>query len=330
MKAARVVAAPGGGHLEILELPVPQPGPGQVLVKVMASGLNRGEINIVRRAVSGPHLPAGVEFAGTVAALGDGVTGWKVGDRVVGHGNGGQAEYTVAAAGALLALPASVGWIAAAAFPNVAITAHDALVTNGAMLTGARVLVNAASSGIGLAAMYIARALGASLIVGTTRSPAKVAPLQALGFEHILDVSQEGARQRVADLTEGKGVDIVIDSVGAPAFAENLDMLAIKGRLVNIGRMGGALAEIDLEKLWLKRLHLIGVTFRTRTEAERIACIQDCGRDLLPHLAAGRLDLPVDTVYPLEQIGAAHAYMAKDRHVGKIVIAVDPAAAAGA
>jgi NADPH2:quinone reductase len=324
MRAVRIVPGPDGGRLEIQDLPIPQPGPGQVLVRVAASGLNRGEINQVRKAVSGNPLPVGVEFAGRIAAVGTGVSSWREGDAVMGHGNGGQAEYVVAAGGALMAVPPGMSWTDAAAFPNVFITAHDALVTNGEFRAGETVLVNAASSGIGLAAIQIAAALGAAQVFASSRSPEKVRRLAEYGVTHAIDLSSQDPLQAVLEATGGRGVDIIVDSVGGTVFETNLKSLAVKGRLVNIGRLGSSTATIDLDALWLKRLKLIGVTFRTRTEEERLACITACARDLLPSLNAGKLRLPIDRCFRLDEVAAAHDYMRTDRHFGKIVITIDP------
>jgi NADPH:quinone reductase len=322
MQAVRIVPGAEGGRLEIQELPRPVPGPGQVLVQVMAAGLNRGEINQVKRAVSGPPLPAGVEFAGVVAAASADVRGWREGDRVMGHGAGGQAEFVLAAPRALLPVPRALSWIQAAAFPNVFITAHDALVTNGEFRAGESVLVNAASSGIGLAAIQIAAQLGAKEIFATTRSAQKAARLSEFGATRALDMSKDDPLEAVKAATDGRGVDVIIDCIGGTVFEANLKCLAVKGRLVNVGRLGSTSAKIDLEALWLKRLKLIGVTFRTRTEEERLACVEACARDMLPLLQAQRIKLPVDRTFSMQQIVQAHEYMQSDRHFGKIVLVV--------
>ncbi|EHP39836.1 zinc-containing alcohol dehydrogenase superfamily protein [Cupriavidus basilensis OR16] len=261
MKAVQIFPGSEGGRLQIVDVPTPVPADGEVLVRVRASGLNRGEINMVRRARSGVPITAGVEFAGEVAALGAGVQDWQPGDRVVGHGSGGQAEYVVANPLALMRIPNALPWTKAAAFPNVFITAHDALVTNGQLKRGETVLVNAASSGIGLAAIQIAKALGAGMVIATSRSAAKIQKLKQLGVEHAIDISKQGQVEAVMALTGNRGVDIIIDSVGGTVFEANLDSLAVQGRLINIGRLGSSTATINLEQLWLKRLKLIGVTF---------------------------------------------------------------------
>ncbi|UGQ44469.1 zinc-binding dehydrogenase [Rhodococcus aetherivorans] len=226
---------------------------------------------------------------------------------------------------ALIPVPDTISWVQAAAFPNVFVTAHDALITNARMRPGETVLVNAASSGIGLAAIRIAQAMGAGRIVATTRSDDKAERLKALGLDCVVNVSVHDQVAEVLAATDGAGVDVIIDSVGGTVFEANLECLAVQGRLVNIGRLGSATASIDLNTLWLKRLHLIGVTFRTRAEAERLECVQAAARDLMAPLAAGLLNMPIDRTYPIEDIAAGHEYMTTDRHFGKIVLLVDPA-----
>ncbi len=323
MKAVRIVPGAAGGSLVIHEVPTPAPRAGEVLVRVMASGLNRGEINLVRNARSGDPKPAGVEFAGVVAQVGAGVVNVCEGDRVMGHGPGGQAEYVVADARAVMPVPQGLSWVEAAAFPNVFITAHDALVTNGRFKAGDTVLVNAASSGIGLAAIQIAAKLGAKQVLATSRSADKAARLREYGVDCPIDLSSQDQLEMVHAATGGRGVDVIVDSVGGTVFETNLRCLAVQGRLVNLGRMGSSTAQIDLTELWLKRLHLIGVTFRTRTEEERLACIEACARDVLPLLAEGRIKLPVERVYAMDELAQAHAYMETNQHFGKLVLALD-------
>ncbi|CAE6828904.1 Phthiocerol synthesis polyketide synthase type I PpsC [Paraburkholderia aspalathi] len=322
MKAVRVVPTPQGGKVEVQDIPVPQVGAGQVLVRVRAAGLNRGEINQARELRSGNTITAGVELAGEVAQVGEGVTGWREGDRVMGHGKGCQAEYVVLDPLALMPVPENLSWVDAAAFPNVFITAHDAVVTNGELRKGESILVNGASGGVAMAAIQIASLLGAKPVIATSRSAVKLDKLSQFGVDVGIDSSRESQLEVVMAATDKRGVDVIIDTVGGPVFEANMDSLAVKGRLVNIARLGSATAQIDLGKLWLKRLKLIGVTFRTRTEQERLECIQVCARDLLPFLEAGRIRLPIDRTFAIDEIAEAHAYMQLDQHVGKIVLTV--------
>jgi NADPH2:quinone reductase len=323
MTAVRVVPHADGGKIEIQDIPAPVAGPGQVLVRVHASGLNRGEITQARDRRSGAPITTGVEFAGEVAAVGPGAKGWREGDRVMGHGKECQAEYVLSDPQALMAVPGNVSWIEAASFPNAFVTAHDAVITNGQLRAGESVLVNAASGGVAWASLQIASLWEAKPVMAMSRSAEKLAKLDGYGVEVFIDSSRDKVVDKVKEATAGRGVDLIVDMVGGPVFESNVQSLAVAGRLVNIARLGGAKAEIDLEQLWLKRLKLIGVTFRTRTEQERLACIQACARDMLPWLEAGRIRWAIDRTYRLDDIHAAHAYMMKAQHFGKIVLTIN-------
>jgi NADPH2:quinone reductase len=323
MKAVRVIPHPEGGRIEIQDIAVPAAGPGQVLVRVRASGLNRGEITQAHDRRSGEPITVGVEFAGEIAAVGAGVRGWKEGDRVMGHGRECQAQYVVADALAIMPIPASLGWIEAASFPNAFVTAHDAVVTNGQLKKGESVLVNAASGGVAWAALQIASLSGAKPVMATSRSAAKLDKLYEYGVDVGIDTSKESLLDGILRATDKRGVDLIVDMVGGPVFEDNVKGLAVGGRLVNIARLGGATAQIDLSLLWLKRLKLIGVTFRTRSEQERLACVQACARDVLPWLQEGRIRWAIHRTFPLDEIHAAHAYMMRGEHSGKIVLTLD-------
>ncbi|MDI3389155.1 zinc-binding dehydrogenase [Streptomyces sp. B-S-A8] len=320
MRAVRIRPTPDGGVPVVVDLPDPTPGPGQVLVRVRASSLNRGELLQASRVKDGDPVPTGVELAGEIAALGEGVTGWQPGDAVAAHGTGTQAELVVVSAGALMRKPDSSSWAEAGSFLNAFMTAHDALVTNGRMAPGECVLVNAATGGVGLAAVQLARALGAGTVIATTTSAAKARTLYEQGAHHVIDVCAQDQVAAVAEITRDRGVDVIVDSVGGTVFDDNLTSLAVRGRLVQVGRMGSARAEIDLAQLWRKRLNLIGVTFATRTEEERLACIRAAERDL-SDLWEQRVVVPVvDRDFPLEDIGAAYDHMSKSGHTGKIAL----------
>jgi NADPH:quinone reductase len=323
MRAVRAIPHPDGGRIEIQDIPVPEVRAGQVLVRVRASGLNRGEITQARDRVSGEPITVGVEFAGEIAAVGDGVARWKEGDRVMGHGRECQAQFVLADPLALMPMPDGLGWTEAASFPNAFVTAHDAVITNGQLKKGESILVNAASGGVAWAALQIAHLWGAKPVIATSRSAAKLDKVFDYGVDVGIDTSKESLLEGIMRATDKRGVDVIIDMVGGAVFEDNVKGLAVGGRLVNIARLGGQAAQIDLGQLWLKRLKLIGVTFRTRSEQERLACVQACAHDVMPWLNEGRIRWAIDRTFPLESIHAAHEYMLKAQHTGKIVLTVE-------
>lgn len=322
MKAVMIVPTPQGGQIGVQEIPDPKPAAGEVLVRVHAAGLNRGEIMGRKALKSGAPQQNGIEFAGEVIALGSDARGVKTGDRVMGHWRGGQAELVAIDPRLLVKIPDRLSWIEAAAWLNVFVTAHDAMVTNAGLKRGESVLINAASSGIGVASLQIARLLGATPVVGTSRTQGKLAALKAYGLEAGVDASRQGWPEAVLQATGGKGVDVVIDSVGADVLAGNLRCMALRGRLVSVGRLGDQRGEVDLDRVAAQRLKIIGVTFRTRSLEERIACVQACARDLLEPLARGDINPVVDRTFPFEEIAKAHDTMETNSHIGKIVLTI--------
>ncbi len=324
MKAVRVLPSADSGRLEVQDIPVPKPGPNEVLVRVRASGINFGEIKYMREHRAGNPMTAGVEFAGEVVSVGDQVSDRCEGDRVMGHGRGCHAQYVVAAPLALMPLPADVSWIDAAAFPNVFITAHDALVSNGELKAGESVFINGASGGVGMAAIMTASALGAKPVIASSRSAEKLERLASYGVDVGINASNESQVEAIMAATDGRGVDVIIDTIGGTVFEDHIRSLAVKGRLVNIARLGGAsTAQVDINLLWLNRLKLMGVTFRTRSEQERIECVQACARDLLPFFREGKLRLPIHQTFAMDSIGEAYASIARSQHMGKIVLVAD-------
>ena len=324
MKALFVVPGPEGGVYEFREIPVPTPEPGQVLVAVRAAGTNRGEL-LARPLLRSDNpaatpMRAGIEFAGEIVALGAGVSGWKPGDRIMARGTGGYAEYAVAHQRALMQVPEGMAWAEAAAIPNVFVTAHDAIVSNAAVKPGESVLVTAGSSGVGTAAIQIARYIGARPVLATTRAAAKGGVLRTLGAHEIVDTSQAGWTEAVMTATGQRGVDAIIDQVGGPMLADNIRVLAIQGRLVSVGRNAGRVGDCDLDEVARKRASIIGVTFRTRTLEEALVCSERFATHLLGAFATGALKPVLDRTFPLAQIADAHAYMLSDAQVGKIVV----------
>lgn len=328
MRAAVLVPDEAGGTMVVRDLPVPEPGAGDVLVRVRATALNRGELLQRRRGrqapppADAPARPGGIEFAGEVERLGPGVAGVSPGDRVMGRAPASYAEFVVVDQRELMPVPAGLSWEEAAAIPNVFVTAHDAIVTNGRLQPGESVLVNAASSGVGTAAIQIAKLLGATPVIGSSGSAAKLERLRPLGMDVGINYREGDVVARVMEATGGTGVNLIIDNVGGTVLGENLQCMALQGRLVSVGRTAAETGELDMDLLAYKRLHLIGVTFRTRTREEAIACSRRFAEHLLPAFADGRLRPVVDRVFPLEEIAAAQDYMESNAHVGKIVLRV--------
>ena len=326
MKALFIVPGPEGGVYEFREILIPTPEPGQVLVAVRAAGTNRGEL-IARPLLRSDNpaakpMRAGIEFAGEIVALGDGVSGWTPGDRIMARGTGGYAEYVAVPQRALMRVPEGMSWAEAAAIPNVFVTAHDAIVSNAAVKPGESVMVTAGSSGVGTAAIQIARHLGAHPVLATTRSAAKGGVLRTLGAHEVIDTSQADWTEAVITATGQRGVDAIIDQVGGPMLAENIRVLALKGRLVSVGRNAGRVGGCDLDEVARKRVSIIGVTFRTRTAEEALVCSERFAADLLSAFTTDTLKPVLDRTFPLERIADAHAYMLSDVQIGKIVVMI--------
>ena len=322
MQAVVFVPHAGGGLAEVREVTAPEVKAGQVLVRVRAAGVNRGELSALKNLVKGTPQPSGIEFAGEIVECAPDVASFRPGDRVMGHWRAGQAEYVAADHRVLMRIPEEVDWITAGAFINSFTTAHNAIVTNGLLSAGKSVLINAASSGIGVAAIQIAKLFEAAPIIASSGSAAKLKQLAPLGVDVCIDTAQGNFADAVLKATGGRGVDLIIDNLGAPVLAENLRCMALEGRLISVGRMGGKMAEVDLDLVALRRLKLIGVTFRTRTDDERAQCVQAAASDLLPALAAGRIRPLIDQVFPMSAIREAHARMESNQQVGKIVLEI--------
>ena len=322
MQSLVMVPAPEGGYFKMMDSPCPVPGEDEVLVQVSAVALNRGELVMLERMRTGVPVIGGIEFAGTVVKS-PADCQWKPGDRVVGHGRSAYAEFVCVHPSRLMHLPDALTFAEGAAVPNVFMTAHDALVTNGCMLAGESVLVNAGSSGIGTAATQIAAWLGADQIIATSRTSEKWERIKHLGATHLLATADGNIAQRVKGITKGRGVDIVIDCLGGPGLQEHLNSMALCGRLINVGRLVGPEALIDLDYLALHRLRVIGVTFRTRTEAETQACFHAFANDLFPGFESGALRPVVDSVFGFDEFGLAFERLRGGDHVGKISMTFD-------
>jgi NADPH2:quinone reductase len=322
MKAS-VVGAQG---LEIREIPAPEPGPDDVLVRVRAAGLNRAELAMAEGhwhgPKSGPGSVIGLEWSGEVAAVGRAVSGIRPGDRVMCSGNGGYAEYAVTDWGRVAPIPAGMSFEQAATLPLALQTMHDAVVTHGLLARGQAVLIQGASSGVGLMGLQIARHVGARLVIGTSTNPDRRARLAEFGADLALDSQREDWPDEVLTATGGAGVDLTVDQVSGALANQNMRATAILGRIVNVGRLGGTTGPFDFDLHALRRITYVGVTFRTRSIEEVREINRRTRADLGDAVAAGTLRLPIDRTFTLDEAAAAQARMRSNQHFGKIVLLV--------
>lgn len=315
---------PGGPEVLALgSLEIRAPGPDEVRVAVAAAGLNRADL--VQRAgfyPAPPGVPAdvpGLEYAGTVEAVGEGVESWSVGDEVMGIvGGGAMATHLVVHKGEVLPVPRGMTLVRAAAIPEVFITAWDAVVLQGGLRRGDTLLVHAVASGVGTAAIQLARLHGAKAI-GTTRSAEKIDAVGELGCEEVVVVEGGTFREAVRDLTHG-GVDVILDPVGGSYAEDNAKVLARGGRWVLIGLLGGAVADLPLAPLLSRRGRLIGSVLRSRPLEEKIVLAKRFTREVLPAFETGALKPVVHAVMPMTDVVEAHRLMAGDGTIGKIVL----------
>jgi NADPH2:quinone reductase len=323
---AVVITRPGGPEvLAIQEVETPEPLADQVRVRVRAAGLNRADLSQREGKYPPPpgspeHIP-GLEFAGEVDAIGPLVRAWKPGQRVMGiTGGGGQAEYLVVHEGMLVEIPENLDYIQAAAIPEVFMTAHDALFTQGGLQMGERVLIHAAGSGVGTAAIQLARSVGAT-VFGTSRTANKLERARLLGLD--VGLSPDNFASEVTQLTQGEGVHVVLDFIGAAYMAQNLEALALWGRLVFLATMGGMRAEVNLAMVMGKRLQIRGSTLRTRTLEEKLAVTRRFTARVLPLFTHSKIIPVVDQVYPLHEVATAHATMSENKNFGKLILSMD-------
>ncbi|HUI16898.1 MAG TPA: NAD(P)H-quinone oxidoreductase [Alphaproteobacteria bacterium] len=303
--------------------PLPQPGSDELLVKVAAAGVNRPDV-LQRQGHYNPppgasDLP-GLEIAGTIAGLGAGVTGWRLGDKVLALlAGGGYAEYAVAPLPQCLPVPKGLGMVEAAAIPETFFTVWTNVFERGGLKAGESFLVHGGASGIGTSAIQLARARGARVFASASGAE-KCKACEALGAEKCVDYKSEDFVELLTKATGGKGVDVILDMVGGDYTARNLKLLAPDGRLVQIAFLRGAKVEIDLAPLMLKRLTLTGSTLRARSIAEKGRIAAALRREVWPLFEAGKLKPMIYKTFPLKEAAAAHRLMESNAHIGKIVL----------
>ena len=323
MKAAVV----GENGVEIRDVAKPAPKPHEILIKVKAASLNRADLAVAagnrHGTVGGSGTIVGLVCAGEVEAVGGDVKDFRPGDRVMSSAAGSFAEYAVTDSGRAHKVPANNMTFEQAACMAVALqTMHNALVGAGRLKKGESVLIQGASSGVGLLGMQIARHMGAAIVMGTSTNDGRRARLKEFGCDLALDTRDAKWPDKVKEATGGKGVDLIVDQVSGGVANQNMEAAAILGRIVNVGRLGGMKAEFNFDLHALKRIDYIGVTFRTRTPEEVRAIVRAARADLWLAVEAGKLSLPIDKTFPLAEAAAALAHMKANAHFGKIVLVV--------
>src|SRR6201997_1930674 len=308
----------------VTEVARPSPKGTQVLVKVKACGLNRADIGMTKGhthgSAGGVGTVLGMEWSGEIAELGPQARGVKVGDKVMGSGAAAFAEYTLADHGRLFRAPSNMNFDEACTLPIAITTMHNAVVTVGGLQAGQSVLIQGASSGVGLMAMQIAKFKGAKLVIGSSTDARRRARLKEFGADLAVDSSDPAWVDQVLKATSGEGVDLIVDQVSGKVESQNLAATRIKGRIVNVGRLGGTRAEFNFDLHAARRITYIGVTFRTRSIEEIREIFDEVKKDIWSAVESRKLQLPIDKVFSFDDIGKAFEHMEANKHLGKIVV----------
>lgn len=317
----------GAAGPSLIETARPVPAPPEVLVRVRAASLNRIDLLMSRGGAhgdtTGEGVPFGVEWAGEIVELGAEVTGWKVGDRVMAAGPRAFADYNTAHAMTLYPVPDALSFEDAAGLPVGLQTMLDALVSRGDFVAGQSVLVQGASSAMGLIGLQLATTLGAGVVIGTSTTQERRDRLAEFGADVALDSRQDDFAERVRDATGGLGVDLTLDLLAGPYINTVMAATRVGGRIVNIGRMAGESGEFDFDLHSLRQISYLGTTFRTRSPFDVVQVVARTNVALSPLVAAGKIRIPVDHRYPVADFRDAFAQMAENRHFGKIVLSFD-------
>ncbi len=314
----------GAQGATISDVAQPSPKGPQVLVRVRACGLNRADLGMtkghVHGSAGGVGTVLGMEWAGEVVEIGPDAKGVNVGDRVMGSGAAAFAEYALTDYGRLFHIPAGMGFETAATLPIALTTMHNALITNGGLRPGQTVLIQGASSGVGLMALQIAKLKGARAVIGSSTNPERRARLKDFGADLAIDSRDPAWVDQVLGVTDGNGVDLIIDQISGPVANQNLAATRVLGRIVNVGRLGGSHGDFNFDLHAARRIQYIGVTFRTRSIEEIRDIFTEVKNDIWPAVEAGTLKLPIDRTFAFADIGKAFDHMEANQHLGKIVV----------
>ena len=321
MKA--VVVTEEGVSVQNVE--TPKPKENEVLVKVFACGLNRADLVVAdggaHGASGGPGTIVGMEFSGEVIELGRKVKDYSIGDRVMCSGSSAWAEYAVADHGRVIKIPNNnMDYLKASTYPIALATMHNAIVTAGNFTQGQSVLIQGASSGVGLMGLQISKYLGAKVVIGTSTKPDKFEKLKSFGADLVLNSKDSGWVDQVLSATDNQGVDLIIDQLSGYTVNQNMMATKVKGKIVNVGRLAGGITEFNCDLHALRRINYEGVTFRTRSIQEIRDVYSNMWNDFEKLVISGELSLPIEKVFDFNDVGKSLDYMRENQHFGKLVL----------
>lgn len=321
MKA--VVVTEEGVRVQNVE--TPKPKENQVLVKVFACGLNRADLVVAdggaHGASGGPGTIVGMEFSGEIIELGSNVRNYSIGDRVMCSGTSAWAEYAIADHGRVIKIPNNnMDYIKASTYPIALATMHNAIITTGNFAKGQSVLIQGASSGVGLMGLQISKYLGAKIVIGTSTKPDKFEKLKSFGADLVLNSKDPDWVDQVLSATDNKGVDLIIDQLSGYTVNQNMMATKVKGKIVNVGRLAGGITEFNCDLHALRRINYEGVTFRTRSIQEIRDVYSNMWNDFEKIVVSGELSLPIEKVFDFNDVGKALDYMRENQHFGKLVL----------
>ena len=321
MKA--VVVTEEGVSVQNVE--TPKPKENEVLVKVFACGLNRADLVVAdggaHGASGGPGTIVGMEFSGEVIELGSKVKDYSIGDRVMCSGSSTWAEYAVADHGRVIKIPNNnMDYLKASTYPIALATMHNAIVTAGNFTQGQSVLIQGASSGVGLMGLQISKYLGAKIVIGTSTKPDKFEKLKSFGADLVLNSKDSGWVDQVLSATDNQGVDLTIDQLSGYTVNQNMMATKVKGKIVNVGRLAGGITEFNCDLHALRRINYEGVTFRTRSIQEIRDVYSNMWNDFEKLVISGELSLPIEKIFDFNDVGKSLDYMRENQHFGKLVL----------
>ena len=321
MKA--VVVTEEGVSVQNVE--TPKPKENEVLVKVFACGLNRADLVVAdggaHGASGGPGTIVGMEFSGEVIELGSKVKDYSIGDRVMCSGSSAWAEYAVADHGRVIKIPNNnMDYLKASTYPIALATMHNAIITAGNFSQGQSVLIQGASSGVGLMGLQISKYLGAKIVIGTSTKPDKFEKLKSFGADLVLNSKDSGWVDQVLSATDNQGVDLIIDQLSGYTVNQNMMATKVKGKIVNVGRLAGGITEFNCDLHALRRINYEGVTFRTRSIQEIRDVYSNMWNDFEKLVISGELSLPIEKVFDFNDVGKSLDYMRENQHFGKLVL----------